>query len=414
MENSGKQRFLDVYGVEPDYTKVGSVKSSWCTRPIGSRGCCIGTTGACCLLVLAALLIGLYVGAPAMAKGAVDKSEITVTYMQVLDAASPAEAEKQARILMKGVIRNHCAIGGVIKPSVAQMYRRSELVGSMQMDALPVVASGETLFNMIATLEFAGVSDNDAHPARRSLLMQPIGEAVLSASAKRHLVPSTLPPHMRAAVGNRTTLPPTDARGRTGYDAFHDFVHDLFVSESAELRMTSEVDLEVAFGTFHKLKLDKAIPVSGLAGLRGAITVNKLNIALGDPMTLTVNATMRNPSALVQHVGRLGIDMQYEQNEVGTLLLDDFTMRRGDNSMMANGVFSNASMLAISAVFDPSVKGASPQLVQLFTAYLGGGNQSWPIQLVSFTVAPTRPSWLSDGMATLNVTTELPPPPPST
>lgn len=181
------------------------------------------------------------------------------------------------------------------------------------------------------------------------------------------------------------------------YEAFNLFDANLTLSKGLNFSVVGNatVGASTSIGNviLSNIPFNASTSLQGLQGLNNTPTViNSLDVVGGTPdhLNLVISVGMSNPSTLQISTGDVTFDMNYEGSLLGTVLLPNFVLQRGPNSVNATSAFSPNS---------------SPQGKQLLTYFVGGNDTVVQIAGFNGTTAVTS---LLLGLSQIELTSTLP------
>ncbi|RUS16102.1 hypothetical protein BC937DRAFT_91614, partial [Endogone sp. FLAS-F59071] len=181
------------------------------------------------------------------------------------------------------------------------------------------------------------------------------------------------------------------------YEAFNLFDANLTLSKGLNFSVVGNatVGASTSIGNviLSNIPFNASTGLQGLQGLNSTPTViYSLDVVGGtsDYLNLAISVGMSNPSTLQISTGDVTFDMIYEGSVLGTVLLSNFVLQRGSNTVNATSAFSPNS---------------SPQGKQLLTSFVGGNDTVVQIAGFNGTTAVTS---LLLGLSQINLTSTLP------
>ncbi|KAF5386260.1 hypothetical protein D9615_002421 [Tricholomella constricta] len=178
--------------------------------------------------------------------------------------------------------------------------------------------------------------------------------------------------------------------------AFSKFNADLTSLESAEFRLIGRsravANMSIGQITLDPIKVNVSTTLKGLKGLKGLTTINSVDVEGGsqDGINLGIDVSIFNPSNLDLATGDLSLQLFREGVALGTALLPNLTLVRGNNSFRATSSFE---------------ANKSPQGVQTLNDFVG--KKDVQLQIAGYD-GSTKVASLAEAFKTLNIDVTLP------
>jgi len=180
------------------------------------------------------------------------------------------------------------------------------------------------------------------------------------------------------------------------HPAFSKFNADLTRLDVAQFRLVGQsraiANTSIGQLTLDPIKVNVSTTLSGLKGLKGLTTINSVDVLGGSPggINLGIDVAIFNPSSLDLATGDLTLQLFREGVALGTALLPNLTLVRGNNTFHATSSFE---------------ANKSPQGLQTLSDFVG--KKDAQLSIAGFD-GSTNVTSLAEAFKTLNINVTLP------
>ncbi|GLB37240.1 putative protein of unknown function (DUF3712) [Lyophyllum shimeji] len=233
--------------------------------------------------------------------------------------------------------------------------------------------------------EFNIVSNDGANVAA---LSTPIGASRSSISV---LGPTDTEGSINISISNTQLTCPEPQ-----HPAFSKFNADLTRLDVASFRLVGQsravANMSIGQITLNPIKVNVSTTLNGLKGLQGLTTIKDVDVQGGskDGINLGIDVSIFNPSSLDLATGDLTLQLFREGVALGTALLPNLTLVRGNNSFRSTSIFE---------------ANRSPEGIQTLNDFVG--KKDVPLTIAGFD-GSTKMASLVEAFKTLNINVTLP------